>query len=130
MPEFLKWRHSRARREGSGPICGSARIRQASLPEVIGREQQRFGDRGILTQHRALGHRRPGRNDSVRGEHRALGCQQPDGAHELQAVWKYCRWQRDICRIIRSEEHTSELQSLMRISYAVICLTKNTKTKI
>src|SRR3546814_2881731 len=25
---------------------------------------------------------------------------------------------------IRSEEHTSELQSLMRISYAVICLTK------
>src|SRR3546814_1461593 len=29
----------------------------------------------------------------------------------------------------RSEEHTSELQSLMRISYAVFCL-KKTKTKI
>src|SRR3546814_9210230 len=29
----------------------------------------------------------------------------------------------------RSEEHTSELQSLMRISYAVFCL-KNKKTKI
>src|SRR3546814_4057224 len=26
----------------------------------------------------------------------------------------------------RSEEHTSELQSLMRISYAVFCLTKTT----
>src|SRR3546814_9054270 len=26
----------------------------------------------------------------------------------------------------RSEEHTSELQSLMRISYAVFCLTKQT----
>src|SRR3546814_10772870 len=26
----------------------------------------------------------------------------------------------------RSEEHTSELQSLMRISYAVFCLNKNT----
>src|SRR3546814_5900290 len=26
--------------------------------------------------------------------------------------------------IIRSEEHTSELQSLMRISYAVLCLKK------
>src|SRR3546814_2552886 len=26
---------------------------------------------------------------------------------------------------MRSEEHTSELQSLMRISYAVFCLTKN-----
>src|SRR3546814_9042190 len=28
---------------------------------------------------------------------------------------------------VRSEEHTSELQSLMRISYAVFCLKKNTK---
>src|SRR3546814_5465168 len=27
----------------------------------------------------------------------------------------------------RSEEHTSELQSLMRISYAVVCLKKKTK---
>src|SRR3546814_3696190 len=33
------------------------------------------------------------------------------------------------CNIARSEEHTSELQSLMRISYAVFCLKKkNTKT--
>src|SRR3546814_10074558 len=31
------------------------------------------------------------------------------------------RWQR-------SEEHTSELQSLMRISYAVFCLKKKTTT--
>src|SRR3546814_2894644 len=32
--------------------------------------------------------------------------------------------------IMRSEEHTSELQSLMRISYAVFCLKKkNTKNK-
>src|SRR3546814_5553689 len=28
----------------------------------------------------------------------------------------------------RSEEHTTELQSLMRISYAVLCLKKNTPT--
>src|SRR3546814_3704459 len=28
--------------------------------------------------------------------------------------------------VMRSEEHTSELQSLMRISYAVFCLKKNT----
>src|SRR3546814_2972030 len=31
-------------------------------------------------------------------------------------------------KILRSEEHTSELQSLMRISYAVFCLKKKTKT--
>src|SRR3546814_4547027 len=29
----------------------------------------------------------------------------------------------------RSEEHTSELQSLMRISYAVFCLKKKTKNE-
>src|SRR3546814_6203675 len=29
----------------------------------------------------------------------------------------------------RSEEHTYELQSLMRISYAVLCLKKKTKTQ-
>src|SRR3546814_6849954 len=30
--------------------------------------------------------------------------------------------------VMRSEEHTSELQSLMRISYAVFCLKKKNKT--
>src|SRR3546814_5990298 len=32
-------------------------------------------------------------------------------------------------RALRSEEHTSELQSLMRISYAVFCLKKKTQKK-
>src|SRR3546814_5217967 len=32
--------------------------------------------------------------------------------------------------IIRSEEHTSELQSLMRISYAVFCLKKKKTARI
>src|SRR3546814_10607969 len=53
------------------------------------------------------------------------------------AVWR--REQRRLCldasdlveadHRLRSEEHTSELQSLMRISYAVFCLTKNKKNK-
>src|SRR3546814_2902775 len=30
----------------------------------------------------------------------------------------------DAAAVLRSEEHTSELQSLMRISYAVFCLNK------
>src|SRR3546814_9559478 len=33
-----------------------------------------------------------------------------------------------IAVMTRSEEHTSELQSLMRISYAVFCLKKKNKT--
>src|SRR3546814_1311677 len=34
-------------------------------------------------------------------------------------------WNNSQVRTFRSEEHTSELQSLMRISYAVFCLKKN-----
>src|SRR3546814_8624289 len=37
------------------------------------------------------------------------------------------RWGHDM-PMIRSEEHTSELQSLMRISYAVFCLKKKQET--
>src|SRR3546814_3653470 len=43
-----------------------------------------------------------------------------DGQWPLSPFWI---WHRDHRR---SEEHTSELQSLMRISYAVFCLQKNT----
>src|SRR3546814_4478772 len=32
----------------------------------------------------------------------------------------------NLMELLRSEEHTSELQSLMRISYAVFCLKKKT----
>src|SRR3546814_4940725 len=38
----------------------------------------------------------------------------------MYAIYAFCREVDDI----RSEEHTSELQSLMRISYAVFCLKK------
>src|SRR3546814_7905860 len=41
------------------------------------------------------------------------------GKHELDEMLV----ERD--KLNRSEEHTSELQSLMRISYAVFCLKKN-----
>src|SRR3546814_8462316 len=43
---------------------------------------------------------------------------------------RQCRWQA-ACQFrrwsARSEEHTSELQSLMRLSYAVFCLKKKNK---
>src|SRR3546814_3312886 len=45
----------------------------------------------------------------------------------LDAAAELRRRHRD--DIKRSEEHTSELQSLMRISYAVFCLQKKTKKK-
>src|SRR3546814_6794037 len=39
---------------------------------------------------------------------------------------RQARLPRRACPHKRSEEHTSELQSLMRISYAVFCLKKKT----
>src|SRR3546814_7775089 len=68
------------------------------------------GDRGgVLAARR----RRPRR---VPGQHRARGAgPEPGDPRGLQAA--------------RSEEHTSELQSLMRISYAVLCLKQNNQTK-
>src|SRR3546814_3333457 len=41
-----------------------------------------------------------------------------------QVIDKPCRSCEGAGRVHRSEEHTSELQSLMRISYAVFCLKK------
>src|SRR3546814_6884455 len=54
-------------------------------------------------------------------ELKRLGLQQADPAPALQKF--------NAATLERSEEHTSELQSLMRISYAVFCLKKKTKLK-
>src|SRR3546814_1096793 len=48
---------------------------------------------------------------------------------EMRLHQWWMRWPRREVRY-RSEEHTSELQSLMRISYAVFCLKKNTNYKL
>src|SRR3546814_1059351 len=45
----------------------------------------------------------------------------------LRAFTSSCRGRNGISIAPRSEEHTSELQSLMRISYAVFCLKKKMK---
>src|SRR3546814_3234367 len=48
-------------------------------------------------------------------------------AHDIgNPLERILRKRRDLAR---SEEHTSELQSLMRISYAVFCLKKKKKKK-
>src|SRR3546814_7992157 len=56
------------------------------------------------------------------GKRSASGCgaiQPHISTHERTRIWSFSR-------IRRSEEHTSELQSLMRNSYAVFCLDKYT----
>src|SRR3546814_6816259 len=68
---------------------------------------------------RRLPESRQGRRNRRRIEHQRLAAfeRRRDIAVERRA----CRIDR------RSEEHTSELQSLMRISYAVFCLKKKTQ---
>src|SRR3546814_2044589 len=50
--------------------------------------------------------------------------QNPDVAQSIE------RKIRANAGLVRSEEHTSELQSLMRISYAVFCLKKKNSNRI
>src|SRR3546814_1126849 len=69
--------------------------------EAAGAEQTQSATRHVETLRRALTERRG-------AEHHAPMAQQ--------------RRQQAGDRRVRSEEHTSELQSLMRISYAVFCL--------
>src|SRR3546814_3110679 len=72
-------------------------------PELVGEMARQFGDQCVVgaVDARAV---RPGRWEVF-----THGGRRPTG-------------------IDRSEEHTSELQSLMRISYAVFCLTKKKRT--
>src|SRR3546814_1396087 len=66
----------------------------------------------------------------------ALAATQPaeqgtDAGHCDSLSLEICRaiaWNCTLSSAARSEEHTSELQTLMRISYAVYCLKKNKKT--
>src|SRR3546814_6905137 len=60
----------------------------------------------------------------------------PSAAHVLQFFEEVELLEREPILVVnksvgvrRSEEHTSEIQSLMRISYAVFCLTNKTHAK-
>src|SRR3546814_2414574 len=66
---------------------------------------------------------RSGRCDLGLFQRRARGCRRSGGA--VGPARDYPTLRRGA--VDRSEEHTSELQSLMRISYAVFCLKKKKK---
>src|SRR3546814_5069798 len=74
---------------------------------------------GDLWRHRGAVHRR-------RRGCAAAGCRFLPAHRELPG--EDLRRGEDPGRLLRSEEHTSELQSLMRISYAVFCLKKKTRS--
>src|SRR3546814_8363366 len=84
-----------------------------------------FRSRGVHLQERHGVH--PGRPD-VPGDVRAAHpVRAPPGKKECAQMILLKDVHKSFGKLERSEEHTSELQSLMRISYAVFCL-KKTKT--
>src|SRR3546814_1559566 len=91
-----------ARRHGGEQIIGEREIMQS-----LGREVQIRRRYGLCCQ-----------------------CMSPDGRADgkKQGHERYARLilRRNVQVAVRPEEHTSELQSLMRISYAVFCLKKKT----
>src|SRR3546814_1276070 len=78
-----------------------------------------------LFRSESLGLEEPGLNRVIRAGYELLNLQTyfTAGVKEVRA------WTVRIGATARSEEHTSELQSLMRISYAVFCLKTKTTTK-
>src|SRR3546814_16737461 len=62
---------------------------------------------------------------------KAVSLQHAELLENARMQWQFGDWESlvklDPGTLERSEEHTSELQSLMRISYAVFCLKKKIK---
>src|SRR3546814_1841259 len=111
----------------SSDVCSSDLQGQPRLPDDRGAALEQSG----IRQGRAVGpdrraRARPDLADARRRQHPAVRRRvrdehlaQPRQAARLRPVGQPGAG--------RSEEHTSELQSLMRISYAVFCLKKKTK---
>src|SRR3546814_10560733 len=116
-----------------GGACPGRRLSRLSRTQTL--DGQTSGDRGgpratAVGQPRAAvrlsGH--PDQSES----HRPVRQRLRDGGHGRYAGLADGPDDRPRDRVVadlRSEEHTSELQSLMRISYAVFCLTKKKTNK-
>src|SRR3546814_1626071 len=97
-------------------VAGTAELERARALQRLGLEVQRAARDGV---------------DAARTQHRRGVRMRRDARGGGEDVFKYrlqgglhahsVRWGEPFSR---SEEHTSELQSLMRISYAVFCLKK------
>src|SRR3546814_5577582 len=108
-------------------IVGGDAVVRVELPENSGAHRVEFVEVKSFALHRPLGeHSDPGagfEDDVVRSDHREM-TDKPSQIHRRREMLI-----RDLFFAThglrgRSEEHTSELQSLMRISYAVFCLKK------
>src|SRR3546814_10583261 len=108
-----------------------ARVRAHVAAELRAFDRAIGGDQGqgAVARHAAHARAPAGLVERQDFARQRIGVELDRQLHERElqfhrGVWftlaRGCGWAR------RSEEHTSELQSLMRISYAVFCLKKKT----
>src|SRR3546814_4119932 len=119
---------------------------EAMERQAAGQAHARLAESAV-TQAEALARRHAGERERLERERAALGVDDGAAARLLETEAEAARLGDEIARLTdslaaidsereqavarreaaqRSEEHTSELQSLMRISYAVFCLKKQT----
>src|SRR3546814_3351168 len=103
--------------------CPSPKPLESALMRITVRVSRQYIP-APATNATALGASTPGRLASLRSTNGA-GCVDVQTAHPARLVALIA----SRANTRRSEEHTSELQSLMRISYAVFCLKKKTKKR-
>src|SRR3546814_1419302 len=102
-------------------VAGAGRNAPASALALVGAGlADRFDVQAVELETRAVAlHARQSRVDHVMdARHRQRGLGDVGRQHDAPLRTR-----------VRSEEHTSELQSLMRISYAVFCLKKKTQQR-
>src|SRR3546814_9763997 len=97
--------------ETSAPASSTAALRASFRYRLVTIPDSLFQIPGLLVMHRHPFRHRPGLVELGPQRHRDEEHEVEEGQHAA-----------DDGLHRRSEEHTSELQSLMRISYAVFCL--------
>src|SRR3546814_7691303 len=103
--------------EDGDPLALDERQRRAGAP--LRHEDQRAAQRDRRDQR----HEQSGHMIERHVAEEAVADARPHGEADLGSLLQHAMI------VHRSEEHTSELQSLMRISYAVFCLKKKKKEK-
>src|SRR3546814_1275797 len=118
-------RDRRAARPAAGGAAADLRRRDARPVGARGGEAA-GGDEPAADGYRAV---RGGCGVEGFARIAAFDRNQPEAAHKKRAGVSSGPFLKSLRCRTRSEEHTSELQSLMRISYAVFCLKKKKKTE-
>src|SRR3546814_3871691 len=109
--------------DGSSDVCSSD-LRRAGRPACRRARAIPLCSRGAMATHharRASYHKGPNRVRSALARPAEGARKPPKSAARAPLGGRAAS--------LRSEEHTSELQSLMRISYAVFCLKKKKNTE-